>query len=111
MRFTAFLLLQKGRCRMEINLITAVFGAIGTLIGFFITVATYSRNRDKDVRSDAKEQAIVNTKLDTISGGIESMRVDFKVEQKERTVLTERVAKVESSVSSAHKRLDKLEVD
>lgn len=63
------------------------------------------------MRSDAKEQAIVNTKLDTINGGIESIRVDLKVEQKERAVLSERVAKVEGSVSSAHKRLDKLESD
>lgn len=94
---------------MEINLITAAFGAIGTLIGFFITLATYTRNRDKDVRSGAAEQAIINTKLDTINGGVESLRVDFKVEQKERAALTERVARVEESVSSAHKRLNKME--
>ncbi|MEG0450590.1 MAG: hypothetical protein RR595_12100 [Lysinibacillus sp.] len=96
---------------MEINLITAIFGAIGTFIGFLITVATFARNRDKDVRSSASEQAIINTKLDTISGGVESLRVDFKVEQKERAALSERVAKVEGSVSSAHKRLDRLEGD
>lgn len=94
---------------MEINLITAAFGAIGTLIGFFITLATYTRNRDKDVRSGAAEQAIINTKLDTINGGVESLRVDFKVEQKERAALSERVTRVEESVSSAHKRLNKME--
>lgn len=93
---------------MEINLITAVFGAIGTLIGFFITVATYTKNRDKDMRSDAKEKAIVNTKLDTINGGVESLRVDFKVEQKERAALSERVTRVEESARSAHKRIDEI---
>lgn len=93
---------------MEINLLTAVFGGIGTFVGFLITVSTYTKNRDKDVRSGAAEQAIINTKLDTINGGVESLRVDFKVEQKERAVLTERVAKVEASASSAHKRIDEI---
>ena len=91
---------------MEINLITAVFGAIGTVIGFLITIATFTRNRDKDVQRKAAEQATINTKLDTINGGVESLRVDFKVEQKERAVLAERVVRVEESVSSAHKRID-----
>lgn len=93
---------------MEINLITAVFGAIGTFIGFIITIATFARNRDKDVRSGAAEQAIINTKLDTINGGVESLRVDFKVEQKERAVLSERVTRVEESARSAHKRIDEM---
>lgn len=94
---------------MEINVLTAAFGAVGTLIGFLITIATYSRNRDKDVENKAAEQAIINTKLDNINGGVESLRVDFKVEQKERAALSERVTRVEESVSSAHKRLNKME--
>lgn len=93
---------------MEINLITAVFGAIGTFVGFLITIATYTRNRDKDVQSKATEQATINAKLDNINGGVESLRVDFRVEQKERAALSERVAKVETSVRSAHKRIDEI---
>ena len=54
---------------MEISVISAVFGGIGTLIGFLISIATFTRNRDKDVRASATEQAIINTKLDTIAGG------------------------------------------
>lgn len=93
---------------MEINLITAVFGAIGTFVGFIITIATYSRNRDKDIHSKASEQATINAKLDTINGGVESLRVDFKVEQKERAALSERVTRVEESAKQAHKRIDEL---
>ncbi|MER1959168.1 MAG: hypothetical protein ABS942_17430 [Solibacillus sp.] len=96
---------------MEINLVTAVFGAIGTFIGFLITIATFTRNRDKDVRSGAAEQAIINTKLDTINGGVESLRVDFKVEQKERAALSERVTRVEESAKQAHKRIDEMTHD
>ena len=96
---------------MEIDLITAIFGAIGTVIGFLITVLTYTRNRDKDVKSKAAEQATINTKLDTINGGVESLRVDFKVEQKERAALSERVTRVEESAKQAHRRIDELGVD
>lgn len=96
------------RCHVEINLITAIFGAIGTFIGFIITIATYSRNRDKDIQAKASEQATINAKLDTINGGVESLRIDFKVEQKERAALSERVTRVEESVSSAHKRIDEI---
>lgn len=93
---------------MEIDLITAIFGAIGTVIGFLITVLTYTRNRDKDVKSKAAEQATINAKLDTINGGVESLRVDFKVEQKERAALSERVTRVEESAKQAHRRIDEL---
>ena len=96
---------------MEINALTAVFGGIGTLVGFIITIATFTRNRDKDVQFKAAEQATINAKLDNINGGIESLRVDFKVEQKERAALTERVIRVEESVSSAHKRIDAMKCD
>lgn len=94
---------------MEVNLFTAIIGALGTIIGFLITVATFTRNRDKDVKSGAAEQAIVNTKLDNISNGVESLRVDFKVEQQARAELSERVTRVEESSKQAHHRINKLE--
>ena len=93
---------------MEISLISAVFGALGTFVGFLISVSTFTRNRDKDVKKDAAEQAIVNTKLDSISNGVDSLRVDFKVEQQARAELTERVTRVEESAKQAHKRIDKI---
>lgn len=94
---------------MEINFISAIFGAVGTFIGFLITIATFTRNRDKDVKNGAAEQAIVNTKLDTISNGVESLRVDFKVEQQARAALSERVTRVEESAKQAHHRINKME--
>lgn len=94
---------------MEINALTAVFGGIGTLVGFIITIATFTRNRDKDVRDGAAAEAIINAKLDTINGGVESLRVDIKVEQQARVALSERVIRVEESSKQAHKRIDGLE--
>ena len=94
---------------MEFNALTLIVGFLCTLIGVFLNVSTFARNRDKDVRSSASEQAVINTKLDNICGGVDSLRVDFKIEQKERAMLAEKVIRVEESTSSAHKRIDKLE--
>lgn len=87
---------------IELGLLCAVAGAI---ISYF----TFTRNRDKDVKSDASESAIIRTKLDAINQGVETIRIDMKVEQKERMNLSERVARTEESAKQAHKRLDKLE--
>lgn len=94
---------------MQIDGLTAIFGAIGGFIGFLLTLFTFTRNRDKDVKAKAAEQATINAKLDNINVGVDSLRVDFKLEQRERTILSERVARVEESAQQAHDRLDKLE--
>jgi hypothetical protein len=39
----------------------------GLLIGFF----TFNRSRDNDVKNDASESAVIKTKLDNISSGID----------------------------------------
>lgn len=96
---------------MEFTLITAVVGAIGTLIGLFINSSNFFRGRSKDIQQKAAAEAIVNAKLDTINGGVESLRVDFRVEQKERAVLSERVTRVEESAKQAHKRIDEISLE
>ena len=57
---------------------------IGVLIavgGFLIGVFSFSRNRDKDVRTDASKNAVIETKLDNISQSVDSIRIDFKANE------------------------------
>lgn len=86
----------------------ALIGLICTLLGAVIGVLTYNRNRDKDVKSDASESAVIRTKLDNINQGVENIRIDMKVEQKARMDLSERVIRTEESVKSAHNRIDEI---
>ncbi|PAQ12616.1 hypothetical protein CD798_18225 [Bacillaceae bacterium SAOS 7] len=79
--------------------------AIGVLVGFL----TYYRNRDKDVRSDASENAVIRTKLDAISSGIELIRADIQKNESRVESLSERVTRVEESSKQAHKRIDNIE--
>lgn len=92
---------------MEFQL--AIIGAIGTVIGVLISFLTFNRNRDKELKMDASKNAVIETKLDNINQGVESIRIDMKVEQKARMDLSERVTRVEESSKQAHKRIDSLE--
>lgn len=87
------------------------FVGIGcTMLGLLIGLLTFRRNRDKDVKADAAKTAVIETKLDTISNGVESIRIDLKANEKQMDVIAERVARVEESSKHAHKRMDNLKV-
>ena len=55
-----------------------MIGISSTIFGIAIGFLTFNRNRDKDVKSDATESAVVRTKLDSIGQGVESTRIDMK---------------------------------
>ena len=87
------------------------FVGIGcTMLGLLIGLLTFRRNRDKEVKADAAKTAVIETKLDTISNGVESIRIDLKANEKQMDVIAERVARVEESSKHAHKRMDNLKV-
>ncbi|WP_042472752.1 hypothetical protein [Bacillus ndiopicus] len=89
--------------------LTAIVGVLSALIGMALTYLAFMRNRDKDVQRSAAESAVISTKLDSINVGVENIRIDMKVEQRERMELSERVTRVEESSKSAHLRINKLE--
>lgn len=89
---------------MEIELGIAI--AIGSfIIGYF----TFRKNRDKDIEKDARDSARIGAKLDHISGGVDSMRVDLKSSELRILELNDRVIRVEESSKSAHRRIDKID--
>jgi septal ring factor EnvC (AmiA/AmiB activator) len=87
---------------IQIGILCAVGGL---LIGFF----TFNRSRDNDVKNDASESAVIKTKLDNISSGIDSIRIDIKANEKRVSELSERVIRIEESSKQAHLRINKLE--
>lgn len=80
-----------------------------TVIGSFISYLTFQRNRTNDIRADTREEAETRTKLDYISKGVDDIRIDIRTQQRDLQELKERVIKTESSLKSAHKRLDEIE--
>lgn len=89
---------------MEIEVGIAI--AVGSfVIGYF----TFRKNRDKDIEKDARDSAHVSAKLDHISGGVDSMRIDLKSHEHRISSINDRVIRVEESSKQAHKRLDGIE--
>lgn len=89
--------------------ITAVVGLVCSLIGAIIGIATFSRNRDKDIKTDSEKNAIVATKLDYISRGVDDIKLDIKVQDSKIQNLNKEVIEIRQSVKSAHHRIDGLE--
>ena len=90
---------------MEDISITLVCSLLGAVIGYL----TFNRNRDKDIKKDTKEEVETKAKLDYISKGVDDIKIDFKVQQREMQEIKERVIKNEASIKSAHKRIDGIE--
>ena len=86
-----------------------LIGVGSTVLGFVISFLTLSRDKEKDIRSDAEKQATINVKLDNINTGVQSLHTDIKAEQKARAELSERVTRVEESTKQAHRRIDEIE--
>ena len=86
-----------------------IVGAFGTLSGFIISYLAFQRNRDKEIRKDADSGAVIRTKLDSIGEGVNDIRVDLKVNDRQLNNLSKDFVRIDESVKSAHKRIDKVE--
>lgn len=86
--------------------LTILISLLSGLVGIIIGIATFNRNRDKDVKQDAARQAVMETKLDAISSGVLTIQVDLKAHEKKWDDMDTRLVRVEESSKSAHKRID-----
>ncbi|MEK4522342.1 hypothetical protein MKX96_12010 [Psychrobacillus sp. FSL W7-1493] len=79
-----------------------------TVLGFLVGLLTYSRNRDKDVKAEAARTAVIETKLDTISRGVEVIQREIKALEKQRESLSERLTRIEEGNKLANRRIEEL---
>lgn len=87
---------------METGTIIALVAMLVSAVGLLLT----SR---KGTREDAAGAARLETKLDSISSGVEDIRVEIRTMRDRMTNLQERMSAVENSCKSAHHRLDMIE--
>lgn len=74
-----------------------------------VTYFTFMRGRDKEIKTDAKEQAKVSYKLDHIGSGVDDIRLDLKDSDRQIGNLNQELVRVDEIAKSAHKRIDKME--
>ncbi|MEK4640343.1 hypothetical protein NST14_29990 [Bacillus sp. FSL W8-0519] len=88
---------------------TIEVGVLIAIASAFIGYMSYSLNRSKEIKSDGRQGAETNAKLEYISKGVDDIRIDLKANEKQMIVLGERITRVEESSKQAHKRLDNVE--
>lgn len=85
-----------------------VIGVFGTILGMLLGFFGFQRNRDKDVKQDASQTAVIETKLDNIYKGVDTIRIDMKAGELRTTELSEKLVRVDESTKQAHRRIDEL---
>lgn len=97
---------------------TVTFAQILSILSLLIAAAALFRNLKGDAKTDAGEITTVIVKLEAVSENVKEIkadmkdaRVDMKDVRSDINVMKERLAAVEQSAKSAHKRIDDLEKD
>lgn len=71
-------------------------------------IANYKRNKSKDDKEDAGQQAKIITKLDAIDKNVEDIKEEFKNLKAKVEEDHDRIIRLEESSKQAHKRLDEI---
>jgi len=82
---------------------------IVVLIGVVVSFLGYKRGSIKDIKQDSKNSAVLSTKLDFITQGVNNIQLDIKSQNLNVMNISERVTRIEESSKSAHHRIDIIE--
>ena len=78
------------------------------VIALIFTAVTFTKNAKKDTQTDASDRATMSADIKYIRTSIDDIKVDNRVIKSDIGDLQMKVARVEQSVESAHKRIDDL---
>ena len=91
---------------IDISLLVAI---ISTCSAVFFGAQALKRNRTTDDKADATQLATVIVKLDAVGTTVNEIKADMRTHKTEQQYLRDKIIAIESSVKSAHKRIDGLE--
>lgn len=92
---------------MSIEL-TILISVVSVAFAIYTGTSNLKRNNATDIKKDAVETATINVKLDTISRGVDDIKLEQKTISKDIKELSDRVLVVEQSAKSAHHRIDEI---
>lgn len=84
-------------------------GVIIAALSLIVAFMGLSLNKTKIIKEDGQQSAVISTKLDNIERGVDSIRIDIKANEMRVSELAESNVRLEESLKSAHKRIDRLE--
>ncbi|AZQ47648.1 MULTISPECIES: hypothetical protein [Bacillus] len=88
---------------------TIEIGLLIAAVSLVVGCLSYALNRSREIKSEGRQGAETNAKLEYISKGVDDIRIDIKANEKQMIVLGERITRVEESSKQVHKRLDNVE--
>ncbi|ELU5587505.1 hypothetical protein ACV3R5_10630 [Clostridium perfringens] len=89
--------------------VVALIGIIGTIAGVYLGFWKAKKDSEKSIKEDTIQNTVVATKLDSISKGVDEIRIDFKTQAREIQRIQLEQARLNESVKSAHHRIDELQ--
>lgn len=93
----------------DINNLIPWIPTIATLITLFFLFKNNKKSDSQSIAQNAGQLSRIETTLDSVRGGVDDLRVEIRTQQKKIDEFSERLARVEESDKSAHKRIDTLE--
>lgn len=87
-----------------------VFAILTPIITGACTVATFIIGRKTAMRKHGEEEGALKSDINYIKQGIDGLRNDQAATDKKIERNSERVTRLEESIKSAHKRIDRLEL-
>lgn len=91
---------------VDYSFIALVCTLVGAIIGFL----TFSMHKNKEIKKEATNSAVITTKLDNIGVGVEAIRLDIRDNEHKVADLSDRLIRTEESGKQAHRRIDYIEV-
>ncbi len=91
---------------MEQVTTTSIVSVIGTMFGVILGFIGYSRVVKKDSYDNGSEKGSLRTDVEYIKRRTDDVLLEQKDTNKSLNAIAERVARVEESTKSAHRRID-----
>lgn len=89
--------------------VALLISLVSVAFSVYFGLRNNKRSDTKEIEQRVAERTETNMKLDQIGKDVQDIKYDISATKKSVNSLTERVASVESSVKSAHHRLDTME--
>lgn len=89
--------------------VSTLIAIISTFFAVFFGVRNLTRNKTTDDKADATQMATMIVKIDAVGTTVNEIKADMREFKTEQQYLRDKIIEIESSVKSAHKRIDTIE--
>ncbi len=89
--------------------VSTLIAIISTFFAVLFGVRNLTRNKTTDDKADATQMATMIVKIDAVGTTVNEIKSDMRDFKNEQQFLRDKIISIESSVKSAHKRIDDIE--